>query len=196
MLISGKWRCPSVWPVYAKVWEALGTFESALTRVLGNLAMDTVLVTKSSMFLALLSVFQQLVYLYQQKEPICWCWVGDVLFRRRMSVWPQWLCHPAGTFNCGQPAGQHEAAEHWTSVDEHDWSESCLQNLPQRVCKRSYCRNDLWMGLGIAQTKPTKPTQSQVLSPSQKAGELFQAGRSYQAVGSPWSIWKSIIKNK
>lgn len=35
--------------------------------------MDTMLITKSSMFLALLSVFQELVYLYQQKEPLCWC---------------------------------------------------------------------------------------------------------------------------
>lgn len=36
--------------------------------------MDTMLVTKSTMFLALLDAqFQELVYLYQQNEPLCWC---------------------------------------------------------------------------------------------------------------------------
>lgn len=54
-----------------------------------------------------------------------------------------------------------------------------------------------YMGqLGIVQTKTTKPTQTQVLSPSQEARELSQGGRSFQAVGSPWWIWKSIIKSK
>lgn len=45
----------------AEVWEVLGSFECALASVLRNPPVDTILVMKSTILLALLIVLQELV---------------------------------------------------------------------------------------------------------------------------------------
>lgn len=181
-----------MWPAYAEVWEVLGSLESALTSVLRNPPAGDILVTESTVLWALLIVFQELIWLYQQKKLGCLCCVDYIPFRRGMSIWPHWSCCPAGACCCRQTSGQHETAENWTSVDVCNaiicGMNHLLKILPQKMFKRSDCKNDLFVGFGIAQ----------LFTYESRYWALLWRLKSFpkHAVWSTCCIWKSITREK